>query len=293
MSKTRYLVFGASGMLGRRVMERLHSQKMSGAAKVFGLTSEDCDITDETAVHDIVTKYHPDIILNCAAYTAVDKAESDAEAADKVNHIGPANIAKAAAETDALLIHVSTDYVFDGTGTEPYTEDMQTSPIGVYGQTKLDGEKAIAESGCKHVIVRTQWLYDSEGKNFFLTMLSLFGEKERLNVVNDQTGCPTYVVDLAKALVTISQNYDGQNGVYNYSCGGDCTWYDFATSIAQLAGAETRIFPVPTSEYPTPAKRPAYSVLSKDKIVETFGVKVRHWRKSLNKCYDNWERCEE
>lgn len=280
-------------MLGRRIIERLHSQKMSGQAKAFGLTSEDCDITDEASVKETVEKYRPDVIINCAAYTAVDKAESDVETADKVNHIGPANIAKAAAEAKALLIHVSTDYVFDGTASEPYTEDISTSPIGVYGKTKLDGEKEIAASGCKHVIVRTQWLYDNEGKNFFLTMLRLFGEKERLNVVNDQTGCPTYVVDLAKALVTISLNYNGQDGVYNYSCEGDCTWYDFATSIAQLADAETRIYPVTTAEYPTPAKRPAYSVLSKKKIVETFGVKVRHWRKSLNKCYDCWARSEE
>lgn len=287
----KYLVFGASGMLGRRVMDALtvaegeNGEAVIALERARGLTSKDCDIADSEAVMATVREAKPDVIINCAAYTAVDKAEDDEEAADKVNHIGPANIAAAAREVGALLIHISTDYVFDGKATEPYTEDMPTAPLGVYGRTKLEGERAIMASGCKHIIIRTQWLYDSQGSNFLLTMLRLFGEKERLNVVADQTGSPTWAADLAKAVAHIAVSYKGQDGVYQYSDDGECTWYDFATSIAQLAKATTRLLPVSTNQYPTRATRPHYSVLSKAKIVVTFGVKVPHWRKALSKCF--------
>lgn len=282
MRDKRILVFGASGMLGHRVMELLHDREARG------LRSADCDISDATAVADAVMGYAPDVIINCAAYTAVDKAETETEAADRVNHAGPLNLAKAAKETGALLIHVSTDYVFDGTAQKPYTEDAPTAPLGAYGATKRAGEEAIEATGCRHVTIRTQWLYDSRGKNFFLTMLRLFGERDRLNVVNDQTGAPTFAYDLARAIVKIADEYDGQDGIYQYSNSGECTWYDFAMSIAQMANAKTEIKPVSTSQYPTPARRPHYSTLSKAKIINTFGVEVPHWRDGLTRCYDTW-----
>ncbi len=288
--KKTIIVFGANGMLGRRVIESLVKKKMG---KAYGLTSADCDITDSDAVDKTVAEFAPDVIINCAAYTAVDKAEDDVETANKVNNIASVNLANAAKANGALLIHVSTDYVFDGAATSPYTEEMAKAPLGVYGKTKSDGEDAIIASGCKHIIVRTQWLYDADGKNFFLTMLRLFGEKDELNVVNDQTGSPTYAGDLAKALVKIALEYDGQDGVYHFANYGTCTWYDFAMSIAQVAEAETKIHPVSTDKYPTRARRPRYSVLSTDKIANTFGVKVPHWRQALNRCFNRLKRNNE
>ncbi len=288
MSKKRILVFGASGMLGRRVVEALSATD----TEVVGLRSADCDIAEWACVSERVKAERPDVIINCAAYTAVDKAESDGENASRVNAQGPANLGKAAEESGALLIHVSTDYVFDGTASEPYTEDSPTAPLGVYGFTKRLGEKAVAESGCQYVIVRTQWLYDSTGKNFFLTMLRLFETRDAICVVDDQTGSPTYASDLASAIVRIAENFNGQSGIYHYSNSGECTWYDFAISIAQMANSKTRVSPIPTSQYPTPAKRPSYSVLSKEKVVGTFGVGVPHWRDGLTRCYREWEKCE-
>lgn len=287
MEKRRIAVFGASGMLGRRVIEALGADE-TGMLSVMGFSSADCDIADEAAVMETVGRNTPGVIVNCAAYTAVDKAESEPETADRVNRLGAAHLAKAAKETGSLLIHVSTDYVFDGTSGLPYTEDMPTAPLGAYGRTKLRGEEAITASGCKHVIIRTQWLYDSEGKNFFLTMLRLMGERDKLNVVDDQTGSPTYAVDLACAIATVADRYDGQDGIYHFSNEGECTWYDFALSIAQLANAKTKVNPIPTEQYPTPARRPHYSTLSKGKIASTFGVSVSHWRDGLNRCFAQW-----
>lgn len=287
MKERKIAVFGASGMLGRRTVETLRTNE-TGKVNVMGFSSADCDITDEAAVMEAVRRCEPDVIVNCAAYTAVDKAESEPDTADRVNRLGAANLAKAAKEADSLLIHISTDYVFDGTSGHPYTEEMQTAPLGAYGHSKLLGEEAITASGCKHVIIRTQWLYDSEGKNFFLTMQRLMGERDRLNVVDDQTGSPTYAVDLARAIATVAERYDGQNGIYHFSNGGECTWYDFAISIAQLLNAKTKISPIPTEQYPTPARRPHYSTLCKDKIAGTFGVSVSHWRDGLNRCFAQW-----
>ena len=292
MEERRIAVFGASGMLGRRAVEALGASE-TGKTHVTGFSSADCDITDEAAVMETVRLCAPDVIVNCAAYTAVDKAESEPDTADRVNRLGAAYLAKAAKVTDSLLIHVSTDYVFDGTSGKPYTEDMPTAPLGAYGRSKRLGEEAIEASGCKHVIIRTQWLYDSEGKNFFLTMLRLMGERDQLNVVDDQTGSPTYAVDLARAIATVAERYDGQDGTYHFSNGGECTWYDFAISIAQLANAKTKVNPIPTEQYPTPARRPRYSTLCKDKIAGTFGVSVSHWRDGLNRCFAQWAMLQE
>lgn len=280
-------VFGASGMLGRRVMEALRADE-TNKTHVIGFSSADCDITDEAAVVETIRRCEPDVIVNCAAYTAVDRAESEPDTADKVNRLGAAYLAKAAKATGGLLIHISTDYVFDGTSGLPYTEDMPTAPLGAYGRSKLLGEEAIEASGCKHVIIRTQWLYDSDGKNFFLTMQRLMGERDKLNVVDDQTGSPTYAADLARAIATVTERYDGQDGIYHFSNDGECTWYDFALSIAQLLNAKTKVTPIPTEQYPTPARRPRYSTLCKDKITGTFGVSVSHWRDGLNRCFAQW-----
>lgn len=287
MAERRIAVFGASGMLGRRVTEAFSANEF-GNAHVTGFSSADCDITDEAAVMAAVRRCAPDVIVNCAAYTAVDKAESEPDKADMVNRLGTANIAKAAKEAGCLLIHISTDYVFDGTSAKPYTEDMPTAPLGAYGRTKLLGEEAIASVGCKHVIIRTQWLYDSEGRNFFLTMLRLMSERDKLSVVDDQTGSPTYAVDLARAVAAVAERYDGQDGIYHYSNDGECTWYDFALSIAQLFNAKTRVTHITTEQYPTPARRPHYSTLSKGKIISTFGLEVDHWRDGLNRCFAKW-----
>lgn len=287
MEERKIAVFGASGMLGRRVIEAMCANE-TGKTHVIGFSSADCDITDEAAVVEAVGRCEPDVIVNCAAYTTVDKAESEPDTADRVNRLGAANIAKAAKKANSLLIHISTDYVFDGTSGRPYTEDMPTAPLGTYGRSKLLGEEAITASGCKHVIIRTQWLYDSGGKNFFLTMQRLMGERDKLNVVNDQTGSPTYAVDLAHAIATVAEKYDGQDGIYHFSNDGECTWYDFALSIAQLLNAKTKVNPIPTEQYPTPARRPHYSTLSKDKIALTFGVSVSHWRDGLNRCFAQW-----
>lgn len=284
MPRKKILVFGASGMLGRRVMQILHAR----FDLVTGLGSADCDIRDQEAVLAAVRKCEPEFIINCAAYTAVDKAESEPDEAEAVNHIGVANIANAAKEAGCLLIHISTDYVFDGASERPYTEDMPTAPLGVYGLTKLRGEQAVIASGCKHVIIRTQWLYDCQGHNFFLTMLRLMREKGTIGVVNDQTGSPTYAVDLANAIVRTAYSYDGQDGVYHFSNMGECTWYDFALSIAQLANARTKVNAITTDQYPTPAHRPAHSTLSKEKIASTFEVLPPHWRDALNRCYAEW-----
>lgn len=270
-------------MLGRRVVEAFGDRDT-----VTGFGSADCDICDETAVLSTVKSVMPDVIVNCAAYTAVDKAESEPEKADRVNATGARNIAMAAKETNSLLIHISTDYVFDGTSSTAYTEEMPTAPLGAYGVSKLRGEEAIKESGCKHLIIRTQWLYDSCCRNFFLTMLRLMGERDTISVVSDQTGSPTYAADLAQAIAAAADSYSGQDGVYHYSNEGECTWYDFAVSIAQLRNAETRILPIATSQYPTPARRPHFSTLSKNKIRDTFGVGVPHWRDGLNRCFAGW-----
>lgn len=275
--RKKIVLFGATGMLGRETLSQ-----MPESYDVVALGSADCDIADREQVGKTVAEHKPDIIINCAAYTAVDKAEDEAEKAWRINALGSKNLAEAVLEADALLIHVSTDYVFDGTGSEPYTEEMPCNPLGAYGKTKREGEEQIAATGCKHVIVRTQWLYSSIGKNFYLTMRRLFAERDVVKVVSDQRGTPTSARDLGAALIRIADTYGpGKDGVYHFSNGGTCTWYDFAVSIAMKVGATCEVLPIRTSDYPTRAVRPAYSVLSKDKIVRAFGVQVRHWREAL------------
>ena len=226
-----------------------------------------------------------DTIINCAAYTAVDRAEDEPGPAAEINTQAVANLAKAAQKGDCLLIHISTDYVFDGTATTPYTEKIKTCPVSVYGKTKLAGEEAIIRSGCFYIIIRTAWLYSAFGHNFVKTILRLAEERPEINVVNDQIGTPTYAEDLAKAIVKIMANDDRveHEGIYHYSNAGVCSWYDFAVEIVRLSGLNCRVNPVTTAEYPTKTHRPAYSVLDKTKIKHTFGVEVPEWQEALRR----------
>ena len=245
------------------------------------------DITDASAVLAAVKENGIEAIVNCAAYTNVDKAESDEETAELINATAVGNLARAMKEVGGTLFHVSTDYVFGCDGNTPRTEDMPLNPLGVYGRTKLHGEQAILESGCKALILRTAWLYSEYGNNFLKTMMRLTAEREQLNVVFDQVGTPTYAGDLALAIFSIIEAgvYEGNEGIYHFSNEGVCSWYDFAVEIAAAAGnTGCRINPCHSSEFPSPVKRPPYSVLDKTKIKNTFDIDIPHWRESMEYC---------
>jgi len=245
------------------------------------------DITDGAAVEAAVARHRIDVIINCAAYTDVERAEEEEAAARKLNCEAVANLARSAERHGALLIHVSTDYVFDGRSCIPYREDAPTNPQSAYGRTKRAGEEAVAASGCRHLIIRTAWLYSETGRNFLRTMLRLTAERETVAVVCDQVGTPTYAGDLALAIFSIVENgrYRGNEGIYHFTDEGVCSWYDFAVEIAAAAGRDRcRIRPCRTDEYPAKAARPAYSVLDKSKIRERFGIEIPHWRESMRYC---------
>ena len=278
----KILVTGALGQLGREISKLAdsteHTYIYTDVRAHEGVV--ELDVTDAEAVNAAVQGV--DVIVNCAAYTDVNKAESDAEAAHKVNALAPAVLAEAAKAAGAMLIHVSTDYVFDGQTNVPYTEDAARNPLGVYGRTKMEGEDAIVKSGCRHLIFRTSWLYSTTGKNFFLTMADLTASKPELKVVVDQVGTPTYAYDLAYLITyIIEENLLDRNGVYNYSGEGVCSWFDFASEINSQMGHTCRIVPCRSEEYPTPAERPHYSVLDKSKVKRDFGIEIPYWRHSL------------
>lgn len=284
MDKATFLVIGSNGQLGSEIKE-LSIQ--SDASFVF-LDFPEVDITNLEELTKIAAAVSPKVIINCAAYTAVDKAEAEKDIAMRVNGNGVKNLALAAQKVDSWLIHVSTDYVFDGTNYRPYTEQDKTCPQSVYGETKLVGE-ANALSYDKSMVVRTAWLYSTFGNNFVKTMLRLGSEKETLNVVFDQVGSPTYAHDLATALLAmankaIATNDKALSGVYHYSNEGVCSWYDFTREIFDQRGIGCELSPIETSSYPTPAKRPHYSVLNKAKVKATFGIEIPHWKHSLIKC---------
>ena len=277
------LVTGANGQLGNE-MRRLGA--VSPNNYIFTDVAE-LDITDATAVSEAVKGNGIEIIVNCAAYTNVDKAESDEATAVLINATAVANLAAAMKEVGGTLFHVSTDYVFGLDGNTPRREDMPTAPLGVYGRTKLMGEEAIKKSGCKALIFRTAWLYSEYGNNFLKTMLRLTAEREQLNVVFDQVGTPTYAGDLALAIFSIIEAgvYAGNEGIYHFSNEGVCSWYDFAVEIAAVAGnTDCRISPCHSSEFPSPVTRPPYSVLDKTKIKKTFDIDIPHWRESMEYC---------
>ncbi len=277
------LVTGANGQLGNE-MRRLGA--VSPNNYIFTDVAE-LDITDASAVLATVKENAVEIIVNCAAYTNVDKAESDEATAELINSTAVRNLAVAMKEVSGTLFHVSTDYVFGLDGNTPRTEDMPVNPLGVYGRTKLNGELAIKESGCKALIFRTAWLYSEFGNNFLKTMMRLTAEREQLNVVFDQVGTPTYAGDLALAIFSIIEAgvYEGNEGIYHFSDEGVCSWYDFAVEIAAAAGnTNCRISPCHSSEFPSPVTRPPYSVLDKTKIKNTFDIDIPHWRESMEYC---------
>ena len=278
----RVLITGANGQLGNE-MRRLGA--VSPNEYLFTDVAE-LDITDKAAVAEFVKSNNVEIIVNCAAYTNVDRAEDDEATAELINATAVRNLAEAVKAVDGTLFHVSTDYVFGSEGNTPRTEDMLTNPLGVYGKTKLHGEQAIAEVGAKAIIIRTAWLYSEFGNNFLKTMLRLTAEKESLNVVFDQVGSPTYAGDLALAIFSIIEGgvYAGNEGVYHFSNEGVCSWYDFATEIATAAGHECVVQPCHSNEFPSKVTRPPFSVLDKTKIKTTFGIEIPHWRDSMLYC---------
>ncbi len=269
-----FLVTGANGQLGNEL------RLLLGERAIYTDRGE-LDITNAGQVREFAAGNGIDLIINCAAYTAVDKAEGDEEKAYAINALGAANLAQAGVP----LIHVSTDYVFDGGACRPYTEEDKPAPETVYGRTKLAGEKLVMENADTALIIRTAWLYSSFGGNFVKTMLRLGKEKDVLNVVFDQTGTPTYARDLAEAIVKIiPQIKPGMKEIYHFSNEGVCSWYDFAVEIMQTAELPCKVRPIESKDYPTPATRPFYSVLNKGKIKEAFGLEINHWKKSLNDC---------
>lgn len=289
------LVTGANGQLGSEMRLVAADSRdryiFTDVVDLPGMETVKLDITDLEAIRAVVRDNDVKAIVNCAAYTNVDKAEDDTELCALLNAKAPENLAVAMKEVDGLLVHVSTDYVFGG---DPYNtpcrEDQKGTPTGVYGLTKLQGEQAISLSGCHHVIIRTAWLYSEFGKNFVKTMLSLTESKPQLNVVFDQTGTPTYALDLAEVIYYILENrkWEGNDGIYHYSNEGVCSWFDFTKMIAEYAGnTECDIRPCHSDEFPSKVKRPSYSVLDKTKIKNTFGINIPYWTDSLKKCIKN------
>lgn len=288
------LVTGANGQLGNEM--RIVAKKcqdryiFTDVNQVEGVETINLDITDLEAVRKMASQYNVDVIVNCAAYTNVDKAEEDVTFCTVLNAQAPDNLATVMKEVGGLLIHVSTDYVFGG---DPYNtpckEEQQGTPTGAYGMSKLLGEQAIQSHGGNYVIIRTAWLYSEYGKNFCKTMMNLTATKPQLKVVFDQVGTPTYALDLAKAIATVIEKFDGtQTGVYHYSNEGVCSWFDFTKMIAEYNGTtDCDVQPCHSDEFPSPVKRPAYSVLDKTKIKEVFGVTVPYWVDSLKQCINN------
>jgi len=287
-SNRNILLFGANGQLGTRLNTLLAAK---GTVRAIG--HAELDLRDLTKLRALIHETNPALIVNAAAYTAVDAAESDAATAQLVNAEAPRVMAEAARELDALFMHYSTDYVFAGTARAPYAEESPVSPLGVYGASKLAGEQAVTASGAAHLVLRTAWLYSNHGKNFLNTMLRLAAERDELRVVSDQTGCPTYADLVAAASAQMLDGmYDDGNlrtercGLYHVACQGETTWWGFARRIIELSGygERVRVLPISTLEYPTPAKRPAYSVLSTAKLERVFGIRLPDWEDGLKRC---------
>jgi dTDP-4-dehydrorhamnose reductase len=282
------LITGANGQLGQAI------KKVAAGFTAFNFVYTDyteLDITDTAAIDSIFAEKEIHACINCAAYTAVDKAETEEEQAFKINFEAALNLAEACLQYNAQFIQISTDYVFDGNNNRPYTEEDEANADGIYGSSKYRGEAAALSSNPDTIVIRTSWLYSEFGANFVKRMRELMQEKESLNVVFDQVGTPTYAVDLAQTILTVlSKVYDAPasyGGIYHYSNEGVLSWYDFAVAIKELTNATTSILPVTTDKYPTPAKRPAYSVFNKQKIKETFGLQIPYWRDSLKVCLKN------
>ena len=279
------LVTGANGQLGSEIKDCQHN---FNALNVVYADIPNLDICNEDAVNNFVTKNSIKAVINCAAYTAVDKAEEDSETAKKVNTVGVFNLVKAMENVNGKMIHISTDYVFDGTKYLPYDEEDTVSPIGVYGKTKREGELAVINSSLEGIVIRTSWLYSAYGNNFVKTMMRLGKEKERLNVIFDQIGTPTFAGDLANICLAILSNeknrIDKAGKVYHFSNEGVASWYDFATAVMRINKLDCEVLPIETKDYPTLAQRPHYSVLNKTKIKKNFKITIPYWRDSLEGC---------
>lgn len=288
------LVTGSNGQLGtelrRLALDSPHHFIFTDINSLPGVETVYLDISDRASIDIIAESEKVDIIVNCAAYTDVERAESEIDMAMLLNHQAVENLAGAAASRDAALIHISTDYIFSGEGNLPIREDAVPAPKGVYGSTKLAGEKALQKSACRSVIVRTSWLYSPYGRNFVKTMRSLMRSGRELKVVYDQLGCPTYAADLADALMHIihGPRIEG-NTIYHYSDEGAVSWYDFAQAIRELSGYDCRVVPCLTGEYPTKARRPHYSVLDKSAIKRAYRLEIPYWRDSLARCIDRMD----
>ena len=291
MNKKTILVTGANGQLGSemRVVSKSHT-----AYDFLFVTKEEFNIEDAETIKPYFQLHSIDYCVNCAAYTAVDKAESDVETAMCINATAVGNLAAVCKEQNARFIHISTDYVFDGTATTPYKEDDPVSPVNMYGASKLKGEVLAVENNPEAIIIRTSWVYSAFGNNFVKTMLRLMKDRDSLNVVSDQQGCPTYAADLASAIMKIIIQLEhpskglvdtlSASTIFNYSNSGVITWYQFADAIRELSQSNCTINPIPAAQYPTPAKRPQYSVMDTTKIQQAFDLKIPEWKTSLEEC---------
>ena len=285
MSKT--LVFGASGQLGQCL------QNVSTEKNIEGLvfpTEDIANILDTASLEALFSEHQPSYIINCAAYTAVDKAEDELELARKINRDGVANLVSLCKKYGSTFVHVSTDFVFEGNTPHPLVETDPASPISVYGLTKLEGEQVIEEQLGNYFIIRTSWLYSEYGNNFVKTMLRLGEERHELSVIVDQIGTPTYAIDLATCILKLISTGTNQYGIYHYSNEGVTSWYDFAKGIFDIAGVPVKVLPIRTSQYPTRATRPAFSVMDKAKIKTAINIEIPYWRDSLIRCLDKLER---
>lgn len=283
MDKPLVIVTGANGQLGKE-LRRSASDDASFRYLFFG--RDDMPIDNFELVRQVFLADPPAYCINCAAYTAVDKAETEKDAAFLANAEAPGVLAKVCREHGTRFIHVSTDYVFDGKKDEPYREDEPTGPINVYGASKLEGERRVMEGDPQAIILRTSWVYSEFGKNFVKTMITLMKDRPSINVVDDQWGSPTYAADLARDIVTILHSGTWVPGIYHYSNDAAINWHQFAVAIKELAGFDCEVNPIPASQYPTPAARPAYGVMSKDKFTRTWGIAMQPWKKSLSVCMD-------
>jgi dTDP-4-dehydrorhamnose reductase len=282
----KVLITGSNGQLGSEIREL--ASEYENLQCVFKDLPE-LDICDTDALNTFIIDQHINAVINCAGYTAVDKAEENSEIAEQVNVKGVLNLVNALEKVDGKLIHISTDYVFDGNHSQPYKESDSVSPIGVYGETKRAGELAVLNSSIDAIVIRTSWLYSKYGNNFVKTMLRLGNEKKSIQVVSDQKGTPTYAKDLAKTCLDIlsdagSTNISKKGSLYHYSNEGVTSWYGFATAIMEISNIDCKVIPIETKDYPTQARRPLYSVLDKSKIKSDFKVTIPHWRDSLTNC---------
>ena len=276
----KILITGSNGQLGSELRDIFESDSRY---ETYFLDRKQLPLDQTLIIQDILGMYQPDLIIHAAAYTAVDKAESEPVLADAINHLASEEIAQYCRLHGTKLIAISTDYVFDGNSDLALTEDAPVDPINAYGMTKLKGEQAILKWHAESIVIRTSWVYSDYGNNFVKTMIRLMTERDEISVINDQVGSPTYARDLARAIVDIIEGEDWVGGLYHYSNEGEISWYDFATAIKEIKGLDCKINPIPTTEYPTPAKRPKYSLLDKSKIKRTFKVEVPGWKESLQK----------